>query len=246
MDLNKYINDTDINQDEDFYTVNDDQQDFHYNNQQEYQDEENDDDDIHNDEDNNNNNPSLIIQEQISSPGMIMNGKLMFPTTIHFDDLIDMQQHPPIMHKKFTVTGVIRNVRERRAIPIGPIVKVNEIDVLLTRYQDHVIAFEPLCPHAKGDLSLGDIEEIGLSSGLFCITCPLHSWKFNATVGCGEVLNHPPLAVTQTTTSTSKSMEQQLLQEPKLKVYPTIVDDYGYIFVGFDTINEAYFAAPDF
>ena len=41
-----------------------------------------------------------------------------------------------------------------------------------------IFAIDNLCPHKKGDMSTGDIEEAGDSHGL-CVKCPRHRKKMN-------------------------------------------------------------------
>lgn len=57
----------------------------------------------------------------------------------------------------------------RAALPDagGPFVVVRTADTL------HVM--DGLCAHAKGELHLGDVEELG---GRLCVTCPRHRKKF--------------------------------------------------------------------
>ena len=56
------------------------------------------------------------------------------------------------------------------------LVKIGREEVILTRIDDAIFAFESSCPHAAADLSNGTLH-----GGR--ITCPLHGWKFDVKSG---------------------------------------------------------------
>jgi nitrite reductase/ring-hydroxylating ferredoxin subunit len=55
-------------------------------------------------------------------------------------------------------------------------VNINNHKLILTRWQDELVAFSSICPHAAADLTKGD-----LYNGR--ITCPDHDYKFDIRTG---------------------------------------------------------------
>lgn len=55
-------------------------------------------------------------------------------------------------------------------------------EVALARIEGEVFAFDANCPHRKGPLDSGDIED-------HVVTCPWHGWRFD--VRTGKSATHP-------------------------------------------------------
>jgi nitrite reductase/ring-hydroxylating ferredoxin subunit len=53
---------------------------------------------------------------------------------------------------------------------------IEGIDVAVMRVDDQLYAFDRFCPHARGDLSDGDVIDGQL-------TCPDHGWYFDIETG---------------------------------------------------------------
>ncbi|KAF6039530.1 hypothetical protein EB796_002155 [Bugula neritina] len=94
----------------------------------------------------------------------------------------------------------------------GSTVDVNEELIALFRYDTSVFAVLERCPHADIEL-LPDVSSI-------CVTCPWHSWKIDLT--SGKVLFPPH-------------------RTQRAKVFQTMLDDDGQIWIGFDAFNTRYF-----
>jgi nitrite reductase/ring-hydroxylating ferredoxin subunit len=143
---------------------------------------------------------------------------MFFCTSHHVDDLPDAAEQPPTFKEQYTVTGVIRKVRVKRAQPLalGPLV-VNGTEILLFKVRDAVFATDVKCPHQSTSLVLSDIEDMDL-------VCPAHNWRFSLANN-GACKLQPPTS---------------------LKTYPVQIDEQGMIFVGFDNMSATLFCAPDF
>lgn len=55
-------------------------------------------------------------------------------------------------------------------------------EVVLTSINGEVFAFDAICPHRKGPLDSGDIED-------HVVTCPWHGWRFD--IRTGKSATHP-------------------------------------------------------
>jgi nitrite reductase/ring-hydroxylating ferredoxin subunit len=60
----------------------------------------------------------------------------------------------------------------------GLLVKLYGNDIALFRVGEQVTAIDNACPHSGGSLAEGSV-----ANG--CVTCPLHSWKFDVCTGAG-------------------------------------------------------------
>jgi len=148
---------------------------------------------------------------------------LPFDTGLRLTDLPNCAEFPPSIVTRYTVTGVLLKSRQRRTVPISKQIQVNGKDVILWRLHDQVFATSPICPHLAGNLSLGDLEDLGEIKGV-CVTCPLHCWQFN--VKTGECTNHKDNAT--------------------LTTYPTFIDQDGRVYVQFDSFDSSLFSSQDF
>ncbi|KAH9160067.1 hypothetical protein LEN26_002036 [Aphanomyces euteiches] len=97
---------------------------------------------------------------------------LWFDTFIHPDSVIDSRHHMPSY--EYSVTGKTR-IKKRERIQLGTVVVVNGKQLAIFRHGARYFAIQQMCPHAGGNLAVGDIEEI---DNMLCITCPRHKWPF--------------------------------------------------------------------
>ncbi len=63
-------------------------------------------------------------------------------------------------------------------------------EIALFRMGDEVFAIDAVCPHRRGPLDSGDLDEEGI------VTCPWHGWRFDIRTGKspthpGQVLTYP-------------------------------------------------------
>jgi nitrite reductase (NADH) small subunit len=63
-------------------------------------------------------------------------------------------------------------------LPVGALrqVSVDGVDVALANVRGEVHAFQGRCPHMKGPLGRGELEDC-------VVTCPFHGWQFDVTTG---------------------------------------------------------------
>ncbi|RHY24473.1 hypothetical protein DYB28_015913 [Aphanomyces astaci] len=66
-------------------------------------------------------------------------------------------------------------MKKRERIQLGTPVVVNGKKLAIFRHGARYYAMQQFCPHAGGDLALGDIEDI---DNMLCITCPRHGFQF--------------------------------------------------------------------
>jgi len=130
--------------------------------------------------------PLLPAHHKAMSPG----GKALVwePTGVSLFDLPDASAHPPPV--------VITASGSRRYLPVadgrpqlGAAVNVGGVQLALFRYRDEPIVVSALCPHQRGELHLGDIEEMGER---LCVTCPRHHYAFDVSTGeCASPVGRP-------------------------------------------------------
>ncbi|ETV95253.1 hypothetical protein H310_11158 [Aphanomyces invadans] len=97
---------------------------------------------------------------------------LWFDTLVSPESVVDSKQHMP--DYQYTVTGQKR-IKKRERIQLGCPVVVNGKKLAIFRHGPRYFAIQQFCPHAGGNLALGDIEDI---DNMLCITCPRHKWPF--------------------------------------------------------------------
>jgi len=115
-------------------------------------------------------------------------------------------------------------VRQDEKNPCGISVNVNQVNLTMMRKKDKIYIFERRCPHRRQDLSLGDIEDLGIAGPV--IKCPYHFWQFSLETGqCHWSSEHR--------------------DDMLLKTFPYQIKD-GLIWVGFDKFDPSYFDAEDF
>lgn len=73
---------------------------------------------------------------------------------------------------EFHFAAPSNTVRANRLTPVD----IDGQPVLLTRIENHLCAFNALCPHQLGNLARGF-----LNAGE--IECPVHNWRFNIRTG---------------------------------------------------------------
>jgi nitrite reductase (NADH) small subunit len=57
--------------------------------------------------------------------------------------------------------------------------RAGELEICLARVDGELRALDNLCPHRRGPLGQGWIEDRA-------VVCPWHSWSFDLTTGCAE------------------------------------------------------------
>ncbi|KAA0163719.1 hypothetical protein FNF28_04110 [Cafeteria roenbergensis] len=80
------------------------------------------------------------------------------PAGVCLEDLLDCRDWPPQL--EMTVTGHTRRRKDPRRPQLGKGVTVNGIELALFRWGSSVFASAARCPHMKGKLEVGDIEDI--------------------------------------------------------------------------------------
>eukprot|EP00944_MAST-04C_sp_MAST-4C-sp1_P014515 g14515.t1 len=80
-----------------------------------------------------------------------------------------------------TVTGKTRHQRVFPEFKNGVEVFANGEKVALFRYHDKVYAMKTQCPHRKGPIQMGDIEDVAEHGP--CVVCPWHRWTFKLNTG---------------------------------------------------------------
>ncbi|OQS03513.1 hypothetical protein THRCLA_04179 [Thraustotheca clavata] len=149
------------------------------------------------------------------------NTLLWFDTCIHPDDVVDAKNYMP--EYEYTVTGVKR-IKKRERVQLGSTVVINGKALAIFRHgDDRFFAIQQICPHAGGNLAMGDIEEI---DRMLCISCPRHKWPF--------VLLSGDCLVTDTIRAEQYPVEIRLTNGIKS------------IFVGFPGLNQTLFYEADF
>jgi nitrite reductase (NADH) small subunit len=147
-----------------------------------------------------------------------------FDSQLHVDDLPDSVEYPAAYATRYTVTGQLSRVRQKRAKPISRLVTINGRKILLWRIGHEVFATSYICPHQAGDLSTGDIEDLRSEGKGVCIVCPWHLWRFDAVNG--HCKNHA---------------DDQAI----LTTHPTMVDSSGKVFVMFPSFDQSLFSSQD-
>jgi nitrite reductase/ring-hydroxylating ferredoxin subunit len=101
---------------------------------------------------------------------------------------------------------------------------VNGKTIAIFKHFGRLYAINNVCPHQRGELHLGDIEEIDKS---LCVSCPRHHWPFSLKDG-----------------SCSVGVKYQA------EVFPvqirTLRDGRDVIFVGFPSFTRTLFNDDDF
>ncbi|OQR90118.1 hypothetical protein ACHHYP_05804 [Achlya hypogyna] len=146
---------------------------------------------------------------------------LWFDTFVHPDEIVDSKDHMP--EYEYTVTG-LKRIKKRDRIQLGTPVVVNGKALALFRHGDkHFFAIQQICPHAGGNLAMGDIEEI---DRMLCVSCPRHKWPF--------VLHTGDCLVTED------------LRAEQYPVEIRTTNGLRSIFVGFSGLNQTLFYEDDF
>jgi len=110
-----------------------------------------------------------------------LDGFLYFSTQVRVDQIKDASLHPPSFRTQYTVTGMVREVRNRRCESLAMAAEVNATPILLFRIRERVFATEAQCPHQKTSLVMADIEDTS-------IVCQAHAWKYS--LNNGACVNH--------------------------------------------------------
>ena len=135
-----------------------------------------------------------------------LDGFLYFSTQVRADQITDASLHPPSFRTQYTVTGMVREVRNRRCQSLAVPAEVNATPILLFRIRERVFATEAQCPHQKTSLAMADIEDTS-------IVCQAHAWKFS--LASGACVNHAG--------------------DAQLCTFPTMVVE-GLVYVGFEQV----------
>lgn len=71
-----------------------------------------------------------------------------------------------------------QRVIETGCVPVGRgvAVTVAGVELALFRQGDQVVVTEGLCPHRRGPMAEGWVEE-------GCVACPMHGWRFDLATG---------------------------------------------------------------
>ena len=80
-----------------------------------------------------------------------------------------------------TVTGKTRHQRVFPDAKSGVKVVVNGEEIALFRVDGSVYAMQTQCPHRKGPIHMGDIEDMAKHGP--CVVCPWHKWTFKLESG---------------------------------------------------------------
>ena len=80
-----------------------------------------------------------------------------------------------------TVTGKTNFQRVFPDEKAGVKVVVNGETLALFRFDEKVYALSTVCPHRKGPIHMGDIEDIKEHGP--CVVCPWHKWTFKLESG---------------------------------------------------------------
>jgi nitrite reductase/ring-hydroxylating ferredoxin subunit len=146
---------------------------------------------------------------------------LWLTSSIHVDSLIDASLYP--IEYFYTVTGLRKRLPRTTERPqLGRRATLNGRDVAVFKYRGAIFAFSAKCPHAGGQLELGDIEEF---SGHTCVCCPMHGFLFDCS-----------------TTGTSVSPQGTY----HLQLFPSRVAVTGNVEIGFSGIDASAFTNEDF
>ena len=149
-------------------------------------------------------------------------GTVYFTTPLRAADLVDANDHP--VEYEYTVTGRKRRkdpVEGQVRIQLGAKVEVNGKHLAIFRVGAKVYAVDSTCSHAGGDLSEGDIEDVG---GRVCVSCPRHHFCFDLETGV------------------SAAPKDRYAQ----KVYPVRIAPDGVVMVGFARAEPHVFEDTDF
>ena len=125
-----------------------------------------------------------------------------------------------------TVTGKTRHQRVFPEFKNGVEVLVNGEKIALFRYHDKVFAMKTKCPHRKGPIQMGDIEDLAEHGP--CVVCPWHRWTFKLNTG---QLVKP---------------ENRSGKNNNLQMYPVqLKGPEQKVFVGFANFSEKVFEGAD-
>jgi nitrite reductase/ring-hydroxylating ferredoxin subunit len=109
------------------------------------------------------------------------NNLMFFKTGVLRHNLLDVNDNLVELKNTMTVTGRTAIKRVFPELKNGMKIEINGQNIALYRSKDIVYAVGTECPHRKGPLHLGDIEDVE-KHGL-CVVCPWHRWTFRLTDG---------------------------------------------------------------
>jgi len=122
-------------------------------------------------------------QHQLSNDGVsdTADEYLFFKTGVMRYELLDAAENLVEKKNTMTVTGRTAIKRVFPETKNGLKIEVNGANVALYRVEDTVYAVGTECPHRKGPLHLGDIEDVEKHG--MCVVCPWHRWTFRLSDG---------------------------------------------------------------
>ena len=169
------------------------------------------------------NTTSSSLPPPPSIPTANANGVMFFKTGIMAYELLDAAENLVETKNTMTVTGRTAMKRVFPETKNGLKIEVNGTNVALYRVNNTVYAIGTECPHRKGPLHLGDIEDVEKHG--MCVVCPWHRWTFRLTDG---LLVKPDRGSGKDT--------------PKSVVFPVELDlDTDEISVGFEEFGDNLF-----
>ena len=127
-------------------------------------------------------NTDTDATEQIVPPPPVApTNVLYFQTGVLRHNLLDVNDNLIELKNTMTVTGRTAIKRVFPEVKNGLKIEINGQNVALYRNGDVVYAVGTECPHRKGPLHLGDIEDVEKHG--MCVVCPWHRWTFRLTDG---------------------------------------------------------------
>ena len=120
-------------------------------------------------------------EEEGEDIGRASNSLLFFRSGVKRGDLLEVTENLVEMRNTMTVTGRTAMKRVFPEVKNGKKIYVNGTEIALFRHKNTVYAIGTQCPHRKGPLHLGDIEDVE-KHGL-CVVCPWHRWTFRLVDG---------------------------------------------------------------
>ena len=104
-----------------------------------------------------------------------------FDSTKVLDDIPDSSENLVEWQNCVTVTGKTRHQRVFPELKNGVEVTINGEKIALFRHLNSVYAMTTQCPHRKGPIQMGDIEDLNEHGP--CVVCPWHRWTFKLNTG---------------------------------------------------------------
>lgn len=122
------------------------------------------------------------IPDILTNNGIDKDGNFFyFDAMKSVDDLPNSSEHLVEWKTCVTVTGKTNFQRVFPDEKAGVKVVVNGETLALFRFDEKVYALSTVCPHRKGPIHMGDIEDIKEHGP--CVVCPWHKWTFKLESG---------------------------------------------------------------